>query len=51
VRHSEGELNEGGFEVELPKSWIEQNPLVEYSLAQEADEWQRIGRRYKVVYV
>ena len=51
VRHSEGELNEGGFEVELPKSWIEQNPLVEYSLMKEADEWQRIGRRYKVVYV
>ncbi len=50
VRHTEGELNEGGFEVELPKHWIEQNPLVEYSLTQEADEWERIGRRYKVVY-
>ena len=51
VRHTEGELNEGGFEVELPKSWVEQNPLVEYSLAQEADEWERISWRYKVVYV
>lgn len=39
-----------GFEVRLPKDWIEANPLVEYSLAQEADEWERIGKRYKVVY-
>ncbi len=39
-----------GFEVRLPKAWIEANPLVEYSLAQEADEWERIGKRYKVVY-
>jgi exopolyphosphatase/guanosine-5'-triphosphate,3'-diphosphate pyrophosphatase len=44
------ELDEG-FEVRLPKSWIDMNPLVEYSLAQEADEWERIGKRYKVVYV
>ncbi|MGT2493829.1 hypothetical protein ACU4GD_33400 [Cupriavidus basilensis] len=35
-----------GFEVRLPKAWIEANPLVEYSLAQEADEWERIGKRY-----
>ncbi|MNM84231.1 guanosine pentaphosphate phosphohydrolase [compost metagenome] len=39
-----------GFEVRLPKMWIEANPLIEYSLAQEADEWQRIGKRYKVIY-
>ena len=39
-----------GFEVRVPKTWIEANPLVEYSLAQEADEWQRVGKRYKVVY-
>ena len=24
--------------------------VIEYSLAQEADEWQRIGKRYKVIY-
>lgn len=42
---------EEGFEVRLPKAWIEANPLVEYSLGKEADEWERIGIRYKVVYV
>jgi exopolyphosphatase/guanosine-5'-triphosphate,3'-diphosphate pyrophosphatase len=40
-----------GFEVRLPKVWIDENPLVEYSLAQESDEWERVGKRYKVVYV
>jgi exopolyphosphatase/guanosine-5'-triphosphate,3'-diphosphate pyrophosphatase len=40
-----------GFEVRLPKEWIDANPLVEYSLAQESDEWERVGKRYKVVYV
>jgi exopolyphosphatase/guanosine-5'-triphosphate,3'-diphosphate pyrophosphatase len=39
-----------GFTVRLPKAWIDANPLIEYSLAQEADEWQRIGKRYKVIY-
>ena len=42
---------EEGFEVRLPKAWVEANPLVEYSLGKEADEWERIGIRYKVVYV
>jgi len=49
VRQRSDALDEG-FEVRLPKDWIEANPLVEYSLAQESDEWQRIGKRYKVVY-
>jgi exopolyphosphatase/guanosine-5'-triphosphate,3'-diphosphate pyrophosphatase len=50
VRERSDELDEG-FEVSLPKRWVETNPLVEYSLAKEADEWERIGKRYKVVYV
>jgi exopolyphosphatase/guanosine-5'-triphosphate,3'-diphosphate pyrophosphatase len=45
-----GDLVEG-FEVRLPKQWIEHNPLVEYSLTQEAEEWERVGKRYKIVYL
>lgn len=50
IRQRSDELDEG-FEVRVPKAWIDENPLVEYSLAQEADEWERVGKRYKVVYV
>jgi exopolyphosphatase/guanosine-5'-triphosphate,3'-diphosphate pyrophosphatase len=49
VEQIEGDLVEG-FAVHLPQAWIEQNPLIEYSLAQEADEWERVGKRYKIVY-
>ncbi|WP_428852810.1 exopolyphosphatase [Imbroritus primus] len=49
VQQIEGDLVEG-FAVYLPQAWIERNPLVEYSLAQEADEWERVGKRYKIVY-
>ena len=49
VEQIEGDLVEG-FAVHLPQAWIERNPLVEYSLAQEADEWERVGKRYKIVY-
>ncbi|AOY93469.1 exopolyphosphatase [Cupriavidus sp. USMAA2-4] len=49
VRQRADALDEG-FEVRLPRDWIDGNPLIEYSLAQEADEWERVGKRYKVVY-
>lgn len=49
VRQIDNDLIEG-FEVHMPKAWIDHNPLVEYSLAQEADEWERVGKRYKVIY-
>jgi exopolyphosphatase / guanosine-5'-triphosphate,3'-diphosphate pyrophosphatase len=40
----------GGFEVRLPNEWVASNPLTDYSLAQEAMEWEKIGRPYRVVY-
>ncbi|MGI4812430.1 MAG: exopolyphosphatase [Janthinobacterium lividum] len=39
-----------GFDVKLPKSWSDLNPLTDYSLQQEAAEWQRIGRPWRLVY-
>ena len=42
--------NGGGFEVRLPKRWVDENPLTEYSLAQEVAEWEKIGKLYRVVY-
>ncbi|MGD1324822.1 exopolyphosphatase [Pandoraea pnomenusa] len=40
-----------GFQVSVPRVWIEANPLTDYSLQREAQEWEKIGMRYKVVYV
>ncbi|WP_087686767.1 exopolyphosphatase [Pandoraea sp. PE-S2R-1] len=39
-----------GFEVTVPRTWIDANPLTDYSLQREAQEWEKIGQRYKVVY-
>lgn len=39
-----------GFQVCVPRAWIEANPLTDYSLQREAQEWEKIGMRYKVVY-
>ncbi|MCY0388493.1 Ppx/GppA phosphatase family protein [Robbsia sp. Bb-Pol-6] len=39
-----------GYEVTLPRSWAEANPLTDYSLAQEANEWSRVGRGYRIAY-
>jgi exopolyphosphatase / guanosine-5'-triphosphate,3'-diphosphate pyrophosphatase len=40
----------GGYEVRLPNEWVAQNPLTDYSLAQEAAEWEKLGMPYRVVY-
>jgi exopolyphosphatase/guanosine-5'-triphosphate,3'-diphosphate pyrophosphatase len=39
-----------GFDVRLPNDWVANNPLTDYSLVQEAAEWEKIGRPYRVVY-
>lgn len=39
-----------GYEVTLPRSWADANPLTDYSLAQEAHEWSRVGRGYRIAY-
>ncbi len=40
----------GGYEVHLPNEWVANNPLTDYSLIQEAAEWEKVGIRYRVVY-
>ena len=39
-----------GYEVHLPNGWVANNPLTDYSLVQEAAEWEKVGMRYRVVY-
>jgi exopolyphosphatase/guanosine-5'-triphosphate,3'-diphosphate pyrophosphatase len=40
----------GGYEVRLANSWVANNPLTDYSLIQEAAEWEKIRTPYRVVY-
>ena len=39
-----------GYGVRLPKAWVDENPLTDYSLIQEAAEWAKLGNAYRVVY-
>lgn len=39
-----------GFSVALPQAWVQQHPLTEFNLMQEAGEWSKVGKSYKVVY-
>jgi exopolyphosphatase/guanosine-5'-triphosphate,3'-diphosphate pyrophosphatase len=41
-------LANGGFDVRLPNDWVALNPLTDYSLVQEAAEWEKIGKPYRV---
>ncbi|MBY4869901.1 exopolyphosphatase [Burkholderia sp. Bp9017] len=47
---SVSQMKKGGYEVRLPSAWVEQNPLTDYSLSQEAAEWEKVGIPYRVVY-
>jgi exopolyphosphatase/guanosine-5'-triphosphate,3'-diphosphate pyrophosphatase len=42
-------MTDSGFEVSLPRDWLEQHPLTESALEDEADEWRTLGRRLEVV--
>lgn len=44
------QMKKGGYEVHLPSAWVQQNPLTDYSLSQEAAEWEKVGIPYRVVY-
>src|ERR1700756_797128 len=39
-----------GYEVLLPNAWVQNNPLTDYNLVQEAAEWEKVGIPYRVVY-
>ncbi|WP_153100839.1 exopolyphosphatase [Paraburkholderia hayleyella] len=40
----------GGYEVRIPGRWVKHNPLTDYSLIQEAAEWEKVRMPYRVVY-
>jgi len=40
----------GSYLVSLPKEWVSEHPLTEFSLLKEAAEWERMGRTYQVSF-
>jgi exopolyphosphatase/guanosine-5'-triphosphate,3'-diphosphate pyrophosphatase len=40
--------DEGGFAIDLPQSWLEENPLSAAALDSEADHWKAVGMRLTV---
>ena len=38
----------GGFAIDLPQSWLEENPLSAAALESEADHWKAVGMRFAV---
>ncbi|KKB64030.1 exopolyphosphatase [Robbsia andropogonis] len=39
-----------GYELALPREWVDAHPMTELNLAREAAEWTRVGRAFKIVY-
>jgi len=35
----------GGFAIDLPQSWLDENPLSAAALESEADYWKAVGMR------
>jgi exopolyphosphatase/guanosine-5'-triphosphate,3'-diphosphate pyrophosphatase len=40
--------NDGGFQIAVPASWLEQHPLTAAALEAEADAWRAVGLRFDV---
>jgi exopolyphosphatase/guanosine-5'-triphosphate,3'-diphosphate pyrophosphatase len=40
--------DEGGFAIDLPQSWLDENPLSAAALETEADQWKAVGMRLNV---
>jgi len=38
----------GGFEIDLPQSWLDENPLSADALESEADHWKAVGMKLEV---
>jgi len=38
----------GGFQVALPRGWLEEHPMTEAALENETDEWRALGVRLEV---
>jgi exopolyphosphatase/guanosine-5'-triphosphate,3'-diphosphate pyrophosphatase len=40
--------SQNGYKVSIPKKWLDNHPLTEFSLKKEAEDWQKIHRNYIV---
>jgi exopolyphosphatase/guanosine-5'-triphosphate,3'-diphosphate pyrophosphatase len=38
----------GGFALDLPQSWLDENPLTAAALESEADQWRAVGMKFTV---
>jgi exopolyphosphatase/guanosine-5'-triphosphate,3'-diphosphate pyrophosphatase len=38
----------GGFAIDLPQSWLDENPLSAAALASEADQWKAVGMKLEI---
>jgi exopolyphosphatase/guanosine-5'-triphosphate,3'-diphosphate pyrophosphatase len=38
----------GGFAIDLPQSWLEENPLTADALESEADQWKAVGMKLEI---
>src|SRR6185503_2186821 len=38
----------GGFAIDLPQSWLDENPLSADALESESDHWKSVGMRLEV---
>src|SRR3954470_19124142 len=41
-------LDSGGFAIDLPQSWLDENPLSADALESEADHWKSVGMKLEV---
>jgi exopolyphosphatase/guanosine-5'-triphosphate,3'-diphosphate pyrophosphatase len=41
-------VDPGGFAIDLPQSWLEENPLSAAALEGEADDWKAVGMKLSV---
>jgi exopolyphosphatase/guanosine-5'-triphosphate,3'-diphosphate pyrophosphatase len=37
-----------GFKVSIPRYWIDNHPLTEFSLNKEAEDWLKIDKELKI---
>ncbi|HEY6865430.1 MAG TPA: hypothetical protein VI319_16170, partial [Burkholderiales bacterium] len=38
----------GGFQVALPRAWLDRHPLTEAALGDESAQWRALGMRFSV---
>ena len=41
-------MDAGGFAIDLPQSWLDENPLSAAALDSESDHWKAVGMKLSV---